>query len=171
MFLCEFHRIQQLPQILDNLQKLSKKNNQKRTNREQKKGTACSCNLNFRDDKRLKTNIVTNEQSYDGMRRAQRRGYLVVAVAVWIEGGERRGWDFTQPLFLWVRPCLVIKGDLRWFYLRCTDRAQQGATHTHACTHTCGSRICTVNCSLFSVQVTSWQLQRYLSFVLVDTNF
>lgn len=26
MFLCEFHQIQQLPQILDNLQKLSKKN-------------------------------------------------------------------------------------------------------------------------------------------------
>ncbi|TNN38886.1 hypothetical protein EYF80_050949 [Liparis tanakae] len=29
------------------------------------------------------------------MRRARRRGYLVVGAAVRIEGGEKRSWDFV----------------------------------------------------------------------------
>lgn len=70
-------------------------------------------------------------------------GYLVVGVALWIERGERRGWDFIQPLSLWVRPRLLIKGNLRRFYLRCTDKAQHGATHTtHAMTHSQVSHDC-----------------------------
>lgn len=86
-----------------------------------KNGTACSFNPNFRDEKRPETQI--NES----MNACQ--DYLVVGVALRIEGGERWGWDFSQPLSLWVRPCLVIKGNLRWFYLQCTDRAQLQADH------------------------------------------
>lgn len=39
---------------------------------------------------------TTSGPSYDGMQQACRRGgYLVVGVALWVKGGERRGWDFA----------------------------------------------------------------------------
>lgn len=58
--------------------------------------------------------------------------YLIVGVALWIEGGERRYRCFIQPLALLVRPRLLIRGSLRRFYLRCTNNAQHSMTgHTH----------------------------------------
>lgn len=130
--------------ILGNMQNCLMKHKKRMNSVKRKEGTACWYDLNFKDEKQ---HHVTNEQSYEHMRWAQRRGYLVVGVALWIEGRERRGRDFVQPLSLWVRPCLVIKGNLRRFYLRCTDRAQHGATHTHTKTvaHTL---ICKLHCSL-----------------------
>lgn len=92
-------------------------------------------------------------------------GYLVVGVALRIEGGERRGWDFVQPLSLRVRPRLVIKRNLRRFYLRCTDKAQHGATHTH-----CGTLTGKVHCSLIMSHGGSLTVTQ-LDIVLVDARF
>lgn len=67
-----------------------------------------------------------------------RQNYLEVGVALRIEGWERRDWYFIQPLALLVRPRLIIKGNLRRFYLRCTNNAQHKMmdnTHTRAHMH------------------------------------
>lgn len=90
-------------------------------------GTACSHDKNH---------DVTNEESCDCMQQAWRGSYLVVGVALRIEGGERRDWNFVQPLSLWVTPRLVIKRNFRRIYLRRTDKAQHGATHKHTHAHT-----------------------------------
>lgn len=105
-------------------------------------GNLQNCFTKHRKQKGLHAHVTdTHVKTHDCMRRVQRRGYLVVGVTLRIEGGERRGWDIVQPLSLWVRPRLVIEGNLRRFYLWCTDRAQRGAAlaHTHAHTHTPGN--------------------------------
>lgn len=111
-----------------------------------------NCMLMQLELKRRETTQSTNERRYERMRSPQKRDYLVVGVALRIEGGERRGWDFVQPLSLWVRPRLVIVGNLGGFYLQYTDRAQQGATLTRCDT----------------LQVKVWSLHRwttsYISF-------
>lgn len=76
--------------------------------------------------------MINNNTSHVNTDMHATGSYLIVGVALWIEGGERRDRCFIQPLALLVRPRLLIRGNLGRFYLRCTNNAQHSMTeHTH----------------------------------------